>query len=236
MIYLNSPLNNYRFVPYSNNSLTIDELRESDQVWNDAQKDNPTIFNGMQFSCNAMDIQNSNITVLLSKLEYKVQLWAKKLGRNLSGYTAVGVGVTAYDEKKGEFIVMQRGTNVSVYKNQIGSIGGGLDYADEAFNDFPEFLRQAALKEISEEVNVENESALNLQFVCATFDELSSNLVFRFLLKNNVLSLKNDEHTGFIRIPRDELSTFIAQNYDRIAVTTRPSLEYISVLAGQGKI
>jgi len=119
---------------------------------------------------------------------------------------------------------------VGTLQNKIHVIGGGLDYSENAFENFSKCVQEQAKAELQEEVEAHSKSNdAGLRFMYTLFDEETNYLSIRFVFQGKIIKPRNNEFTKLTIIPADQIDEFIDKYRDRIAPTALTTLELLKV-------
>lgn len=191
--------------------LNAKQLAEIEEVWSKKISENPSYFNGTAFSSSILEESDTEYTVSLHSLEFKVALWATTVNNAPIGCTNIGAGVFIYDDTN--LYLIKRSAQSYTNVGKLSCVVGGVDYKEGAEKDFFSHLRAIILKELEEEVVLRSSiSEGDLEFIGATYIKESGKMTFRYKAKGEITKVANGENTQVVSIPISEVTAEVKNN------------------------
>lgn len=200
---------------------------EIDKNWENLLRNNPSLFNGLIYCCNSFVSNGNNIAIGVNQADYKTYKFARDRNKKLPGAYAMGVGIFILDERTQCYFFLKRSGNLAFDADTISVIGGVLDYAEIDMNDFPKYVEKVAIREVEEEVYLENKLS-GVRLIGMYFDTESLKVEYVYFAFGSVLKVKGDENVAVIQIPKNELSNFVITDKDLFESSTGVHLSYLA--------
>lgn len=205
--------------------LTEAQKEDVENFWKSKTASNPSLFNGDQFSVNSVFANQNSLRICLNKTCYKHNLWMRQQPHKTPGYMILGTGVYVYDD---DGLYLVRRQNVATNSGKIASVAGCVDYDSNVNSQgFFEYLKLANLKELEEEVTLENEPSMDdLKYLGLVHEDEDTIFRFRFLLKGKIINTVGDENSEVITVRWSDLVDFYEKYINNLNKSDQSFIKY----------
>lgn len=208
-------------------SIPLSKAQEEDieNFWEQKTASNPSLFNGDQFSVNSVFASQKSLRICLNKTCYKHNLWMRQQPHKTPGYMILGTGVYVYDDNH---LYLVRRQNVATNSGKIATVVGCVDYDNNVNSqNFFDYLKVANLKELEEEVVLDNKPRSNdLKYFGLVHEDEDTIFRFRFTLKGKIINTLGDENSEVITVKWSELDSFYKENLTCLNKSDQSFIKY----------
>ena len=208
-------------------SIPLSKAQEEDieNFWIQKTASNPSLFNGDQFSVKGVFASQNSLRICLNKTCYKHNLWMRQQPHKTPGYTILGTGVYVYYDNS---LYLVRRQNVATNSGKIATVVGCVDYDNNVNSqNFFEYLKLANMKELEEEVVLDNKPCLkDLKYLGFVHEDEDAIFRFRFMLKGKIINTVGDENSEVINVKWGELDSFYKNNLTSLNKSDQSFIKY----------
>lgn len=200
---------------------------EIEKHWQELQKNPSGLFNGQIYSCNSFDDDGRQLAIGVNRVDYKTYKWARDRKCPLPGAYTMGNCMFLFDPRRQAFTLLQRSSGVAFDTGKISGIGGVLDYKPTDMRKFAEYVKQATINEVAEEVHLLG-GLKAVALLGLYWDTETYKVEFAYYGEAEVQGVKADENKKVIEVLRAKLVSFTKQNSYRIEESTRVHLDHLA--------